>query len=295
MKIIIAGSSGFVGSHLRTYFKEHDLILLSRSTEQPSVHFWDPESKQIDPSILEGADVVINLCGESILGRWNQKKMDQIRSSRLISTEFLCNTLLQLNSLPKLYIGASAIGYYGDRGDEELSESSAPGHGYLAELCREWEAIPEKLCDRGVRVTFARFGTVLGSDGGALKQLDKAFRMGMGGVLGSGEQFMSWIAMEDVGGALQHLIEHPEIKGAVNFVAPGSLSNKEFTHILGHLLNRPTIVPVPKFALSMLFGSGADIFLASTRVLPKVLLDSGYQFQYPQVEEALKKYLLIKV
>lgn len=295
MKIVIAGSSGFVGSHLASYFKErgHELILLSRDSSKPGFHFWNPEAGQIDPTILEGADVVINLSGESILGRWTQKKMEQIRSSRFISTQFLCDTILKLHTPPKLYLGASAIGYYGDRKEEVLDESSSSGHGYLAEVCRQWEKIPTTLATSGVRVVLTRFGIVLGAEGGALKQMEKAFRMGFGGVLGSGEQMMSWIAIDDLCSAFNHLIEKKEIVGPVNFVSPKAVSNREFTKILGRVLKRPTIATVPKFALTMLFGSGADMFLSSVNVQPKRLLESGFQFQYPEIEEALKKYLRI--
>lgn len=297
MKIVIAGSSGFIGTHLASFFgKRGDtLILLSRQPDKPNAYFWDPHEKQIDPSILEGAEIVINLAGESILGRWNQKKMDRIRESRLASTQFLCHTLLGLTNPPKTYLGASAIGYYGDRQGEILTESSASGHGYLAEVCREWEKIPEILNQKGIRTVFTRFGLVLGGDGGALRYMEKAFRTGMGGVLGSGEQRMSWIAIDDVCRAFQHIIEHPEISGPVNLTAPFSLTNKEFTKIIGKILNRPTLISVPEFALSMLFGSGSEIFLSSLDVQPKRLLESGFEFKYPRIEEVLKKYLLINV
>lgn len=294
MKIVITGSTGFIGTHLVPYFASegHTLVLLSRNPSQPHAHYWNPEKREIDPSILEGSDVVINLTGESILGRWTPKKMEQIRDSRIHATQFLCDTLLSLSILPKLYIGASAIGFYGDRPQEILDETSSSGQGFLAEVCRLWEGIPASLAATGVRVALTRFGIVLG-DGGALKQMDKAFRMGMGGALGSGEQIMSWIAIDDVCNAMKHIITHPELEGPINLVAPHPISNLIFTQTLGKVLHRPTMVPVPKFALNLLFGPGAEIFLSSTDVRPERLTESGFSFQFPHLEDALKKYLII--
>ncbi len=294
MKIVITGSSGFVGSHLVSFFKGRGdtLILLSR-TPNEGEHFWDPDTKQIDPSILEGVDVVINLAGENILGRWNQKKMDLIRQSRFTSTQFLCETLISAKALPRLYLNASAIGYYGDRGEEVLTEESQSGHGFLAEVCREWEVIPNSLAQNGVRVACMRFGLVLGEDGGALKLMIKPFKMGMGGSLGKGAQIMSWIAIDDVVSAVDFVIEHEEVSGPVNFTAPAPLSNLEFTKILASLLNKPAPMPIPKFALGMIFGSGAEVFLSSTYVHPERLLKSGFHFQYTDLETCLKKYLEI--
>lgn len=295
MKIAITGSSGFIGTHLAAFFKEtgHELVLLSRNPEKKE-HFWDPETKQIDPLALEKVDIVINLAGENIFGRWNQKKMDRIRHSRLDSTAFLCDSLINFKQLPSLFLNASAIGYYGDRGDEVLTENSQSGHGFLAEVCREWEAIPQKLSQQGVRVATLRFGIVLGEGGGALKLMEKPFKMGMGGSLGNGGQIMSWIGIDDVLAGVEFLIEHQELSGPFNFVAPGAVSNLEFTKTISHLLGKPASLPIPKFALAMLFGSGAEMFLASTHVYPEKLLKSGFQFQYPKLEEALKKYLPIK-
>ncbi len=293
MKIVITGSTGFLGTHLASYFaaEGHTLVLLSRNPNQPHAHHWNPEKREIDPSVLEGSDVVINLNGESILGRWTPKKMEQIRDSRIQATQFLCDTLLSLSALPKLYIGASAIGFYGDRPNEVLDESSPSGSGFLAEVCRLWEAIPSALATKGVRVVLTRFGIVLG-EGGALKQMTKAFRVGMGGALGSGEQIMSWIAIDDVCRAMSHIMTHPELEGPVNLVAPQSVSNLIFTQTLGKVLHRPAMVPVPKFALNMLFGPGAEIFLSSTDVRPRRLTGSGFSFQLSDLEDALKKYLI---
>lgn len=295
MKIIVAGSSGFVGSHLVTYFESqgHELILLSRKPKGAKEHYWNPETKELDLSLLKGADVVINLCGESVLGRWTQKKMDRILESRLVPTQFLCDALVQGSSLPKVYIGASASGYYGDRPDEVLVELSPSGQGFLAEVCRKWERVPDLLKEQGVRVVITRFGMVLGQ-GGALKYMEKAFKMGMGGVFGSGQQMISWISIEDLCSAMRHVIDHTELSGPVNFVSPHAISNREFTEVLGRVLNRPTLVSVPQFALNMFLGSGTEMFLSSTHVHPQRLLESGYCFQYSDLESVLKNNLISK-
>lgn len=290
MKIVIAGSSGFVGSALTSFLKERgdELLLLSRTPKEGGV-YWDPELRQIDLAVLENCDVVINLAGENILGRWNKEKMEQIRSSRLVATHFLCDTLLKLKTLPSLYLNASAVGYYGDRGQEVLTESSAPGESFLAEVCQEWERIPQSLAQRGVRVILMRFGLILG-EGGALKLMEKPFKLGMGGSLGKGDQMMSWIAMDDLLRAIDFAIQHKELAGPLNFTAPHPLSNLEFTKIFAHLLHKPAPLPIPKFMLSMIFGSGAEVFLSSTNAYPERLLKSGFQFHYPDLESALKKY-----
>lgn len=290
-RIILTGGSGFIGSHLSKYLQEkgHELVVLSRSPK-PGCHVWNPELRQIDPSILEGTDVVINLSGESVLGRWNPEKMEKIRQSRLVSTQFLSETLLNLSQVPTLYIGASAIGYYGDRADEVLTEKSPPGLGFLSTLCHEWEGLSDPLAKK-MRVVLTRFGIVLGEDGGALEQMVKPFRMGFGGALGSGKQFMSWIAIDDVLGGVEHAIQTPTLSGAVNFVSPNPLSNKEFTKALAHVLKRPALFSVPKALLETLVGSAADELLASAKVMPTKLLESGYQFRFPELEAALKKYL----
>ena len=292
MKIVIAGSSGFIGTQVASYFEKegHELLLLSRKPTTPDAYYWDPESQRIDASILEGADVVINLSGENILGRWSAEKKEKIRESRLVSSLFLCRTLMGLSTPPKLYIGASAIGYYGDRNTEVLTESSTAGESFLSEVCAQWEKIPLTLSPKGIRVVLARFGIVLGK-GGALQYMEKGFRTGMGGILGDGKQIMSWIAIDDLCSAIGHVISHAELQGPINFTAPGALSNLEFTRLLGKLLNRPTLISVPKFALTLLLGEGAEIFLASTHVYPQRLIESGFAFQYPELEEALKKYL----
>lgn len=283
MKIVIAGGRGFIGRAIATYFKEHQLIILSRTPNQG--HYWNPDARQIAPHLMDGADVVINLAGESILGRWNQDKIERMRESRFKATNFL--TELMKRHPPKLYLGASGMGYYGDRGQELLTEKSPSGHSYLAEICRIWEQIPKQLTE--VRQVYMRFGLILGQ-GGALAKMLPLFKLGLGGILGDGSQIMSWMAINDVCGAIKHIINHSEISGPVNFVAPQTVTNKEFTKTLGRVLRRPTFFGVPKWALKMLYGAGQEVFLTSLNLTPKVLLDSGYQFQYPQLENALRSF-----
>ncbi|MCH9609528.1 MAG: Epimerase family protein [Chlamydiales bacterium] len=285
MKIIIAGGRGFIGSHLASFFKQHELVILTR--EPNHEHFWDPLRQQIAPQLMEGVDVVINLAGESIAGRWTQQKMDAIRQSRFLATEFL--TKLMGKHTPKLYIGASGMGYYGTQRDEELTEESASGHGYLAEVCRVWEEIPKKLTH--IRQINMRLGLVLGADGGALRRMVLAFRLGLGGVLGNGSQMVSWITVEDVCRAIAHLIKREEISGPVNFVAKEAVTNRELTKTLGMLLHRPAMLPLPKWALKLLFKGGANVFLADLNLKPAVLESSGFSFHDPKLLGALRRML----
>lgn len=295
MKIIIAGASGFIGFHLGSFLRKkgHELTFLS-TQQRPDAHLWNPEQRQIDPSILEGTDVVINLCGESIFGRWTEEKKEKIRKSRLVPTEFLCETLLKLTSPPSLYIGASATGYYGDRGDEILTENSPQGSGFLAQLCGDWEAIPQKLHERKIRVVSARFGVILGRGGGALKSMETPFRLGLGGKLGTGEQYMSWMAIDDLLEAVHHILERPELSGSINFVAPLPVTNLEFTKTLARVVRMPALFPVPAGILKLFLKSAArEAFLSSLRVYPEHLLKSGFVFKYPDLLSALKKYICI--
>lgn len=293
MDIVIAGASGFLGSQLVPFLQGlgHTVRCLVRETRAGCI-YWNPRTRQIDASHLEGADAVINLCGESILGRWTQEKMEAIRESRFLTTEFLTDTLLRMKNPPKRFLCASAIGYYGDRGEEILNERSLSGHGYLAEVCRHWEEICEKLTLKDIRVANMRFGLVLHPTGGALKRMMRPFRLGFGGVIGSGEQYVSWIAMEDVLQGILFLLEHPSVTGAVNFVSPTPVTNRKFTKTLASVYKKPTLMPLSAWILHLLFGSGADVYLSSLRVVPKRLSDEGYAFTSADLESTLKKYLI---
>jgi uncharacterized protein (TIGR01777 family) len=244
----------------------------------------------VDTAKLEGLDAVIHLAGESIQGRWTPNKKARIRESRFKGTRLLADALAQLAKPPKVFISASAIGYYGDRGDEVLREDSSPGNGFLAEVVREWEAATEPASKKGIRVVNVRTGIVLGSEGGALGQMLTPFKMGVGGRIGSGQQYMSWIALDDEVGAIEHALKTESLRGPVNFVGPSPVRNTEFTKVLGKVLSRPTVFPLPAFAVKTVFGQmGEELLLFSQRVEPSRLTASGYKFRYPELEGALRR------
>jgi len=296
MNILVTGASGLVGSALASSLTStgHGVTRLVRrqlhSGEKAAR--WDPLAGTIDASAFEGVDAVVHLAGENIAERWTAAKKVNIRDSRIKGTQVLCEALARLASPPKVLVSASAIGYYGDRGEEPLSEESAPGRGFLAEVCRVWEATTEPARQTGLRVVQLRFGVVLSPAGGALAKILPPFRLGLGGMLGSGRQYMSWIALDDAIGAIQHAIVTDSLQGPINAVAPQAVTNQEFTKTLGKVLGRPTVVPLPAFATRVMFGEMADeLLLASARVQPAKLLASGYRFRYPELEGALRHLL----
>lgn len=296
MKILISGSTGFIGSSLvpRLLQEGHTVLRLARPTTSisDSVIRWDPESGFIDQSSLEGLEGVIHLAGENIAGRWTTEKKIRIRESRVKGTRLLCETLAQREQPPKVFISASAIGYYGDRGEELLTEESPPGKGFLAEVAQQWESATEPAQQRGIRVVLLRMGVVLSPQGGALGRMLPLFQKGLGGVLGSGKQYMSWIAMEDLLRVFLHTLNTTELYGPVNAVSPNPVTNAEFTRILGKVLRRPTFFPAPAFGLRLLLGEMAEeMLLASQRVYPKRLLDTGFSFLFPELGEALNHLL----
>lgn len=251
---------------------------------------WDPGSGSLDPAALEGVEAAVHLAGDNIAeGRWTDKKKARIRDSRVTGTRLLCGALAALAAPPRVVVTASAVGIYGDRGEEVLTEESAPGTGFLADVGREWEAASEA---KGVRVVNLRFGVVLSPSGGALGKMLTPFRLCVGGRLGSGRQYMSWIALDDALGAIHHALATDTLRGPVNAVAPRAVTNLEFTKTLGRVLGRPTIFPMPGFMARLLFGQMADeLLLASTRAEPARLLASGFKFKYPGLEEALRHVL----
>lgn len=294
MKILISGASGLVGKALQESLKESGdqvvCLVRDRSKVSESAIFWDPANGLVDIASLEGFDAVVNLAGESIAaGRWNDRLKRRILNSRLDSTKTLVNALIRLKQPPKVFVNASAIGIYGDRADEICTEESRIGSGFLADVCRQWEEAALVAEDKGIRTVLLRIGVVLSSEGGALTKMLPPFKLGLGGRLGSGEQYMSWVAIDDLVGAILFTISNDSLKGPVNVVAPDAIKNKDFTTVLGKVLSRPTILPVPEFALKALAGNemAEEVLLGSTYVEPTKLLQAGYAFKYPKLEKAL--------
>ncbi|MBI1785746.1 TIGR01777 family protein [Candidatus Sumerlaeota bacterium] len=295
MNILITGSTGLVGSALVPALaaKGHHVQRLVRSkTHTPGgkAH-WHPESGAIDISALEDLDAVVHLAGENIAGRrWSAAQKQRILDSRVKGTHLLCEALAKLQHKPKVLVCAAAIGYYGERGSEILTEKSAEGTGFLAEVCRRWETAADPARRAGIRVVHLRFGVILSAQGGALAKMLPPFRLGLGGRIGSGAQYMSWIALDDAIGAIQHALANDTIEGPVNAVAPHPVTNLEFTKALGRALHRPVIFPMPAFAARLAFGEMADeILLMSQRVLPEKLLGSDFEFQFPAIAAAFEK------
>jgi uncharacterized protein (TIGR01777 family) len=296
MKILISGSHGFIGSAVYRHYQTpaHRLLRLIRPTQvaRSDEVFWEPDRRYINHNKLNDLDVVIHLAGENIFGRWNDKKKQAIYDSRVIGTGFLSETLAQLDHRPRVLICASAVGYYGHRGDEELTETAPPGQSFLSEVCRDMEAATDPAAQAGIRVVNLRFGMVLGKDGGALAKMLPAYKMGMGGPLGDGTQWVSWVAMDDVVGVVDFAVNHKALSGPVNVTAPQPVRNKDFARTLGKVLHRPEPVPVPKKMLHLMFGDFADeALLSSTKALPQKLTQANYPFQHPTLQTALDNIL----
>ena len=299
MDVLVTGASGLVGSALVPFLTiggDH-VIRLVRSTPRPGAAevYWAPETGSIATPGLEGLDAVVHLAGENIAtGRWTPEKKARIRHSRVQGTRVLCEALAQLAEPPTVLVSASAIGYYGSRGAEVLREQSRPGTDFLAQVCRDWEAATEPAIKRGIRVVHLRIGVVLSPAGGALAKMLGPFKLGLGSVIGTGQQYMSWIAIDDLVSVIHHTLITTTLQGPVNAVAPQAVTNHEFTKTLGRVLGRPTLLPLPAFAARLAFGEMAEaLLLASTRVEPARLQETGYTFRYPDLEGALR-YLLGK-
>lgn len=301
MKCLVTGGGGFVGRALceRLGAAGHRVIVLSRHPD-PASRFeqgtWDHERRVFDCGALAeggGLDAVVHLAGESVAGgRWNQARKQRIRKSRIEGTRFLLDSLRADGSVPKVFLAASAIGYYGDRGGELLTEESRAGEGFLAELAVEWEAASKQLERDGARVGLLRFGMVLDASGGALGKMLPIFRLGLGGPLGGGAQWMSWITRADAVRAIEFLLSHPSLAGPINLAAPNAATNREFSTFLGQALGRPALLPAPAFALRLTLGEMADaLLLQSQRVAPAKLLEAGFQFEHPDLKPALAALL----
>jgi uncharacterized protein (TIGR01777 family) len=294
MKILISGSSGFVGSALTFSLmaEGHQVHRLVRSSKDDGI-FWDPKKPIADKKALEDFDGVIHLAGESISeGRWNESKKKEIRESRTEGTRHLTEALISLNSPPKVFICASASGFYGDRGSEVLTEESPAGEGFLPDVCKEWEAAAQIAASKGIRVVNLRSGIILGTKGGALKKMLPPFKLGVGGRIGSGKQFWSWIDLDDVVGIIELALNTDSLQGPVNVSSPAPVTAEVFTNTLAHVLNRPAIFPIPAVAARAAFGEMADaLLLGSFRMHPAKVIANRYTFAYPDLESSLRHLL----
>jgi len=295
VNVLIAGGTGFVGTALTRLLLQHGhkVALLSRRPSAPRalppVYHWDPQRDELDPNALTAVEGIVNLAGESLAdGRWTAERKRRLLASRVDATTFLA----QRASGARVLVNASAIGIYGNRGDEVLSEESAPGTGFLADLCRAWEAAALSAEDAGMRVVTARFGIILDAAGGALQKLRPIFSLGLGGPLGSGRQWWSWVALPDVLQAVETALTQDGIQGPVNVVAPAPVRNRDFARALGRALQRPALLPAPRTALRLVMGEAADeALLSSACVTPTKLLSSGYRFAFEDLDRALASVL----
>lgn len=294
MRILIAGASGLVGTAATNALRSdgHTVARLVRpgsSAETGDIR-WDPADATVDLAAMDGADALINLSGASIgEGRWTVERKSLLRSSRLASTRVLIDALAKLERKPRVLLGASAVGYYGSRGDEVLAETSSNGQGFLAELARDWEAESLRAQPLGLRTVLLRFGVILSTRGGALPKMLTPFKLGAGGRLGSGKQWMPWVALEDVIGAMRVALADERFNGPANVVSPNPVQNANFTRALASALRRPALFPAPAFALRLALGEMADeLLLSSQHAKPQKLLDAGFHFRYPDLESALR-------
>ncbi len=299
MQIVVSGSTGTIGSalcrhlmdqghHVRRLVRPNTLTNPNKAPLGTTID-WDPQAGTIDPKALEGTDVVINLAGESVVGCWTTQKMYRILDSRVETTSLLANTIADLITPPKLFLNASAVGYYGNRKDEVIDESTPSGGGFLAEVSRRWEQAAAPADTRGIRTAFLRFGMVLTPRGGALKSMLPVFRLGLGGPIGKGNQFWPWISIDDTTEAIAHLIDRDDTQGPYNIVAPNAATCNQFTRSLGRVLHRPAMLGMPETLVTLLAGGFADELLFSKRVVPQRLLDAGYAFKHTNLNTTLKQ------
>ena len=292
MKVAISGASGLIGTALRASLTSdgHEVVALTRRASLPPLETisWDVDKGRFDASGLEGVDAVIHLAGEPVAKRWNQARKTAILQSRVRGTKLLVEGLKSLKNPPKLLLSASAVGFYGDGGDTELDEAAPPGEGFLPDVCQEWEKATMEALGLGIRAVCMRTGIVLSTKGGALGKMLLPFRLGVGGPLGSGKQWMPWVHIDDIVGAFRYVMANDDLVGAVNGTSPNPATNADFSKALGRALHRPAFLPAPAFGLKILFGEMAQILLEGQRALPKKLLFAGYEFKYPDLSDALK-------
>lgn len=305
MRVVVIGGTGFIGKavlkELRFAFGNNlKVTVITRRREGAELFpvwqrpfIWNVEESPPPPSLFDGVDAVINLAGETVVQRWTQAAKRRIRDSRVLTTRNLVESFRQTAHPPKVLVNASATGYYGDRGDEELTEDSPPGSGFLAEVCQLWEEEALKAAELGTRVVCTRFGVVLGLGGGVAERLMPIFEWGLGAKIGSGRQWMAWVHINDAAGMVLHAITNEQIRGAVNVVSPNPVTNREFTRALARAVGKPaflaTFLSIPSFLLRLQFGEGADVFTWSQKVLPKVAQETGYKFAFPEIELALRE------
>ena len=299
MKVLVSGATGLVGSALVPALQRegHEVLRLVRTRPTGAGEIgWDPAAGTLDAAALGAAqvDAVIHLAGENVSAkRWTPEQKARIKESRVKSTALLAAAIAELERPPTAFLCASAIGYYGNRGEELLTEDSRPGTGFLAEVCRAWESATLPASQRGIRVVNLRIGVVLSPKGGALEKLLPLFRAGLGGPFGSGRQWMSWIAIDDLIGGILHALRSPALHGPVNLVAPNPQQNSEFVRTLGKVLSRPAFMPAPAFALKLVMGGerAEELLLVSQRIAPRRLEKTGYEFSYPELDAALRHVL----
>jgi hypothetical protein len=292
MNILVTGASGFIGSALTVRLRNggHHVVPLWRAANGGEAGpAWNPQAGRIRLEPAGQLDAVVHLAGENIAQRWTRAAKARIRASRVDATRLLCEALARMLQPPRVLVCASATGFYGDRGDEVLDERSAAGTGFLPEICQAWEAAADAARQRGIRVAHLRLGIVLARHGGALAKMLPAFRLGLGGRLGTGRQYWSWIALEDLLRVVERALEDNRLSGPVNAVSPTAVTNAEFTQALARALRRPVFLPVPAFAVKLLFGEmGREALLANARVRPVRLADCGFEFRFPKLDEAFK-------
>jgi uncharacterized protein len=294
MKVLVSGATGLIGKAVTNELKRagHEITTLSRKPAGGAIG-WQPKDEPAPVHALESARVIIHLAGEPIAERrWTEEVKRGIRDSRVIGTRNLIRGIESAATRPALLVCASAVGYYGSRGDEVLDEASSPGHGFLPDVCVEWEGEAMRAEQFGVRVVQMRTGLVLSTDGGALAKMLPPFRLGIGGRLGSGTQWVPWVHIADVAGIVMHSIENESLRGPINIVAPGIVTNAQFTSELASVLDRAAFLPVPEFALKFVFGEMAELLLSSQRVTPRAAVETGYSFQFTELAAALKDLLL---
>lgn len=290
-RIAITGATGLIGSALWSGFaaEGHTLHKITRSqpAEQTDI-YWQPRGGEIDAASLEGVDVLIHLAGENLFGRWTDDKKESILRSRTEGTKLLSRTLAELNEPPEVFVSASAVGFYGNTGDQVVDESNDPGDTFLSEVCQRWEAACEPAREAGIRTVNPRLGVVLSQKGGALKVMLTPFKLGLGGRVGPGDQYMSWVTLDDVVRALRYLVGNAELVGPVNVTSPNPVTNRRFTDTLGQVLHRPTIFPLPGPLVRLGAGQmGEEMLLHGQRAVPTRLQQSGFEFAYPNLEAAL--------